>query len=261
MQQQILSLGLEQLESEERIMLHVGKIPRGFENWLSRCIWTSQSSCCTQPLPMTLWVLSGPKGNSCHFAIFWRDGTCLRLYNLKILPASRIFLPPQNTWMSPDSRQIWIFPVPRSALTCFAPSQPFLGFWWHGLTRGGRMVSGPWWVSRGNRPVNGITMYTPGKPTLIPKMMRPWKRSLRLWRWPFLVSKLNFWEVHRSTLILIKDGTPRISGNTCMTSMTYLWQHLILTPIMIQKVVRHRGNMRETLQTCSFPSSQVGEWF
>ena len=127
MQQQILSLGLEQLESEERIMLHVGKIPRGFENWLSRCIWTSQSSCCSQPLPMTLWVLSGPKGNSCHFAIFWRDGTCLRLYNLKILPASRIFLPPQNTWMSPDSRQIWIFPVPRSALTCFATLPAFFG--------------------------------------------------------------------------------------------------------------------------------------
>jgi len=69
MQQQILSLGLEQLESEEQIMLHVGKMPREFENWLSRCIWTSK---CDVAAAYQYWS-KGETAAIAHFLYFYEE--------------------------------------------------------------------------------------------------------------------------------------------------------------------------------------------
>lgn len=66
----------------------------------------------------------------------------------------------------------------------------------------------------GNRS-KWITMYTPGKLTWRPKMMRPWKRSLRLWRWPFLVSMLKF-----------LGGTSFYADSHQRWNTPNLWEHM-----------------------------------
>ena len=65
-------------------------MPRGFEDWLSRCIWTSQPHA-TWQLPVSIC----PK-ETAAIAHSLKDGTCLRLYNLKILQLLVFFL---DTWI------------------------------------------------------------------------------------------------------------------------------------------------------------------
>lgn len=131
---------------------------------------------------------TGPKGNSCHFAIFWRDGTCLRLYNLKILQLLGFFL---DTWMSPDATIDLPFAKVSTDMLRTLPA--FFGILMarpherrsmmrvHGEDSGNR--------SKWNHYVH------PWKTNIDTQNDEPWKRCLRLWRWPFLISMLNFWGV------------------------------------------------------------------
>lgn len=160
---------------------------------------------------------TGPKVKQLTFCNFLKRWNMFKTLQLEDSPASRMFCPLKTLEFTRFATDLFFAKVSTDMLRTLPA---FFGIL---MARPHERPMGEWWGSRVRTQeidLNGITMYTPGKLTLIPKMMRPWKRSLRLWRLPFLVSKLNFWEVHRSTLILIKEGTPRICGKTCMTSMT-----------------------------------------
>ena len=77
------------------------------------------------------------KGNSCHCPFFKR----WNMFKTLQLEDSPAFF---SSWTLEFTRWGTDLSVPRSALTCFAHSQPFLGFGWRGLTKGFAVVQ-TWW--------------------------------------------------------------------------------------------------------------------